>query len=209
MAQKGKGLEALSQAQRARRKKKEASGERSDSQWPSIDRGESAVHPGHENPEFTPASFSQGSGAARIIPRVTENPTIYHPVEPVTEKKARPKKARPKKSRALKSAAPAKAMRDNAAVTLDSEEQALRAKVAVSTEVKPVTLKDAQKLMAQCRHLLAEFEEVARQFQRAGSGRREGPVYEAWRDVNHAQVLVYRAMSMLREGFDLKPDGKP
>ena len=202
MAQKGKGLEALSQAQRARRKKKEAS-DRSDSQWPSIDRGESAVHPGQGKPEFTPGSFSQGSGPARITPRVTENPTIYHPVEPATEQKVRPKK-----SRALKSAAPAAIVPERAAIPLDTEEQALRSKVAVSTEVKPVTRKDAQKLMAQCRKLLGEFEEVARQFQHAGSGRREGPVYEAWRDVNHAQVLVYRAMSMLREGFDLKPGGK-
>jgi hypothetical protein len=60
--------------------------------------------------------------------------------------------------------------------------------------------------MSSCETLLSEFQEVARSFQTVAAGRREGAIYEAWRDLNHAQILLYRSMSVLREGYGLAAD---
>jgi hypothetical protein len=126
---------------------------------------------------FNKVALTQSEGPKLRRSRVAENPTVVHPKTKTTDKTARKKSAEP------------------------------RERLAASTKPGPEpTAADAKRLMSSCETLLSEFQEVARSFQTVAAGRREGAIYEAWRDLNHAQILLYRSMSVLREGYGLAAD---
>ena len=173
MAKKEEGLRAL-----VGRKTKKADASRS-----GIDEiVKSSVHPGDENPTFNKVALTGSDGPKLKRGRIAENPAVYHPPAPSKTAKKRTAKKAPNKS----------------------ETKAIRKSIAASTQPKgDITETEARKLVLACSQLLDSFQEVARQFQENASGRREGPIYEAWRDINHAQVLLYRSMSIVRETYDL------
>ena len=180
MAKKKEGLEALLQAQKQRKDVTPRHAPDEPTSPPPM----SAVYPGSENPEFNKVTLTGGAGPRLKRSRVAENPTVYHPIEEISaESEAIP-------------AAPTPSTR---------ETSELRKNIAASTSPKSeLTKTEAMKLMLQCNQLLSEFQDVARAFQKAAGGRREGPAYEAWRDLNHAQVLIYRCASVMREGYGLQ-----
>lgn len=180
MAQKKEGLEALLQAQK---KRKDVTPRQPPEETTSTP-AKSAVTPSSENPEFNKVTLTGGPGPRLKRGRVAENPTVYHPVEdvpPTTD---------------VVAAAPGPTQKQT---------KELRKNIAASTSPKSELSKaEAMKLMLACNQLLSEFQDVARAFQTAAGGRREGPAYEAWRDLNHAQVLIYRCASVMREGYGLQ-----
>ena len=180
MAKKKEGLEALLQAQKQRKDVTPRQPPKESTSAPS----KSAVHPGSKNPEFNKVTLTGRSGPRLKRSRVAENPTVYHPVEETP---------------------PETDMVPNASEPTPRETSNLRNNIAASTSPKSeLTKAEALKLMLDCNKLLSEFQDVARAFQTAAGGRREGPVYEAWRDLNHAQVLIYRCSSVMREGYGLQ-----
>ena len=147
---------------------------------------QSAVHAKDENPTFNKVRLTESRGPTLNKGRIADNPTVYHPPKRKSAVPTGSKKALPKPK-------PGKA-----------EGKSIRKKIAASTTPGPeIDQTEAMKLVLACDNLVKEFQTVARAYQGAAAGRREGPVYEAWRDLNHAQVLLYRSISVMKEGFKL------
>lgn len=182
MAKKSDGLTAFVQAKT--KKEKQAGATSTKTGVGAL--GKSAVHPGSENPEFKKVTLTGSEGPRLKRGRVAENPSVFHPTPPAQS--AAPRKvAAPKANPVPKQ--------------VSSVRKSIAAPTAPSEDLSAA---DAMKLMLSCNQLLIEFQDVARAFQKAAAGRREGPAYEAWRDLNHAQVLVYRCVSVMREGYGLE-----
>ena len=177
MGKKGEGLEAFVKAKTSKGKTAHPSEEESKT---------SAVHSSSDNPKFNKVRLTESRGPTLKRGRIADNPTVYHPPKRKSAVPKTPKKAVPTPK------------------PTDKQSKAIRQKIAASTEPRPdIDQAEAMKLVLSCDQLLKEFQNVARAFQSSAAGRREGPVYEAWRDLNHAQVLLYRSISLMKEGYKL------
>ena len=178
MGKKGEGLEAFVKA-----KIKVGKGTEGPTEEQPL---QSAVHSKSENPKFNKVRLTESRGPTLKRGRVADNPTVYHPPKRKSAVPTTPKKASPTPKPTKK------------------QSKTIRKKIAASTKPGPeISETEAMKLVLSCDNLVKEFQSVARAFQNAAAGRREGPVYEAWRDLNHAQVLLYRTISVMKEGYKL------
>jgi len=190
------GLKALSKAQSTGRKRSGSKGRSSAAgDAPAGLAGSGGRVPSDGFTAFDPGTGSGVSvGASSSQSRVKRSPDLIQPSK--KGGRAGSKSGATSKPSAEDSVPSTKERAKQASSMVDA---ALRKKLAVSTDAQPLKSTDKRKLILHCRHLIDQFEGVARDFQKAGGGHREGPVYESWRDINHAQILLYRALALLTD----------